>query len=418
MKKIVFILSLIQSCVILGDQHASQMYDVTVAGYILFANGLGRITISALDLFQDSLKVNFKATRQDLFSMQNVPEKVQALLNENNQNSSNVAILYDCLSVPNRPFYKHMPDSGVKLAYSMVEQTEIPPVWTSIINNHLDGVVVPDPFLVDVYKNSGVVKPIFVVPLPVYLGEFLDHPVKTKPNQVFTFGISCSLSPHKNCELLVDAFLREFKNAHGVKLKIHSLLNNAIAKRIKKKIKKLNAKNIELHTGSLPWADYIRFMSSLDCYVLISKGEGFSITPREALALGIPCILSNNSAHKTICDSGYVYAVKSEIKEKHIAEDYGVSCGYNFNCKIEDVQKALREVYGNYNHYLSKAQEGREWVKRYLAENLQPLYTSLVKPRKIVLGQENIITEEHLVTSDEKLYRKYLSFLTSQEGVS
>ena len=68
-------------------------------------------------------------------------------------------------------------------------------------------------------------------------------------------------------------------------------------------------------------------------------------------------------AYKTICKSGWVYAVKSDIAEKHENKFIG---GYNFNCKMEDVRKALREhFYYNYNLYLSKAYGGREWVQQY-----------------------------------------------------
>ena len=63
----------------------------------------------------------------------------------------------------------------------------------------------------------------------------------------------------------------------------------------------------------MEWVKYIEFISTFDCYVNLSKGEGFSIPPRESLALGIPCIISDNTAHKTICDSGLVLPVTSKI---------------------------------------------------------------------------------------------------------
>lgn len=210
--------------------------------------------------------------------------------------------------------------------------------------------------------------------------------------------------------MLVDAFIQEFGNIPQVKLTIHSVCDSAsIAETIHKKMEKQGINNIELHIESLPWAQYIQFMSSLDCYVLVSKGEGFSVTPREALALGIPCIISNNTAHKTLCQSGYVHGVNSDIKEKHEGEFYGVSCGSHFNCTIEDVRKALRDVYENYTQYLAKAHLGREWVKCYRGENLKPYYMSLFKPRKVLLGDEDVITPDFLMTTESSLYQKYVS---------
>ena len=129
-------------------------------------------------------------------------------------------------------------------------------------------------------------------------------------------------------------------------------------------------KNIEIIEALLPHKQYIGFLQSLDCYVLLSKGEGLSFdTLREALALSKPCIISDNTAHHTIAKTGFVYAVPSNIKEP-AKYDFGVF-GYQFNCKVEDVQKALREVYVNYNLYLQKAEQGRNWVQRYLWENVK-----------------------------------------------
>ena len=34
-------------------------------------------------------------------------------------------------------------------------------------------------------------------------------------------------------------------------------------------------------TRLLPGQDHVEFMCSLDCYVLVSKGEGFSVTPKD-----------------------------------------------------------------------------------------------------------------------------------------
>lgn len=402
MKKFFFIivLPIFLSC----SAHQAVQYDVTVAGCILFADGLGRNAIAALDMMHDELKMNFSLTRP-LYNLQDVPEGVKQILEKNNSNPSNVAILHDALSFPWDTPYKKVPNSKIKIAYSMIEQSQIPKNWAPIINNHFDSVVVPDEFLVEIYKNAGVKKPIFVLPHPVYIDEFLKRPLKTRPNDPFTFGITAAQSPHKNIELLVDAFIKEFQNSSKVKLKIKSLGKGKISQRIQRKIKKLKITNIEMELRPLSWAGYINAMSSLDCYVLVSRGEGFSVTPREAMALGIPCIISNNSAHSTICKSGYVYAVKADIKQPHT--HLGEPCGYNWNCRIEDVQMALRTVYERYDEYLKQAHNGREWVKQYRIPYLKAKYLNLFKPKKVILGDQNSVTDEFLMTNDESLYKKY-----------
>ena len=88
--------------------------------------------------------------------------------------------------------------------------------------------------------------------------------------------------------------------------------------------------------------------------------------------------------------------------------------GYQFDCTLRDARKAMREVYKHYDEYLEKASYGREWVKSYLQENLSSKYVSLVKPESIVLGKQNIIGDNFLVTDSKKLYEKYKYILDNQ----
>lgn len=172
-------------------------------------------------------------------------------------------------------------------------------------------------------------------------------------------------------------------------------------------------KNIRLTFGNLSWQEYIKFMTSLDCYISLSKGEGFGITPREAMAFGIPCILSNNTGHRTICNTQLVLSIKSTIPVEAFYPNLSKKpIGYYFTCRKQDVRNALRAMYNNYKFYLKKAHKGREWVQQYLYSNLQAKYLTLVKPHKVVLGEENRITDDCLITNNKSLYQKYLSIIS------
>jgi glycosyltransferase involved in cell wall biosynthesis len=152
-------------------------------------------------------------------------------------------------------------------------------------------------------------------------------------------------------------------------------------------------------------------MYSLDCYVLFSHGEGFSISPREALALGIPCILSNNSAHKTICKTGYVRVVPSDILSKVVFYELDNHITYMYGTNLEDARQALKDVYNNYEIYKNKALDGRKWVQQYLIPNLKQKYINLIKPRKILFGDENIVTDDYFMTNSKVLFEKYNKFI-------
>jgi glycosyltransferase involved in cell wall biosynthesis len=173
-------------------------------------------------------------------------------------------------------------------------------------------------------------------------------------------------------------------------------------------------KNVELIDKNYDRSDYINFLKSLNSYVLISKGEGFSISPREAMALGIPCILSNNTTHKTICDSGLALPVTSEILEPaDYTPFFGKFCGDLHNCLLKDVREALREMYNNYSVY-DKTHHLKKWAAQYSYDNLKPMYLSLVKPKKILLGSENLIKKDCVITNSLDLFKKYNQLIKNE----
>lgn len=291
----------------------------------------------------------------------------------------------------------------IRIGFDVCDSSRLPQTRVNLINKFCDAVIVPDPYLVNLYKKSGVIHPVFALPLTLNLETLLNRSIKKAPQKPFVFGFSGAFfnSGRKNHERLVQAFAQEFRNNPDVLLKIHGRFGPAFDT-FAAQCKALKTNNIDLQCKGFDRQEYEDFMASLDCYVTAAKAEGFAITPREALALGIPCIVANNTAQKTICNSGYVYAMRSDILEPS-----KVLGGYWFNTDITEIRKAMREVYENYNHYLALAHQGRRWVTHYEAKNLAPLYRSLVLPHKVILGDRDEITAEYLMTTSRKLYQKY-----------
>lgn len=175
-------------------------------------------------------------------------------------------------------------------------------------------------------------------------------------------------------------------------------------------IQSLNVSNIIFTHEVLDKSQYLDFIDSFDCFINIAKGEGFSLCPREALALRIPCIISRNSAQITICDTGLVREVPSLIPEP--ATYWGLFgknkiMGNFYTCDKEDVKAAMFDVYGNYSFYQQKAEAGPQWVSQYSWGNLKNKCLNLIKPKNVCLGNKNIITDEYLMTDSPKLYKKY-----------
>jgi glycosyltransferase involved in cell wall biosynthesis len=386
------------------------LVDVAIGGPAIYYDGIGRLSISFLTMFNNKFNCGFFITKPDtLLDFTDIPNNLHELLSYD-ITAAKVLICTDALWLPGHSPLLELPDACIKIAYSMFETTAIPQEWVIIINEKFDAVVVPDPFLIDVYKQSGVTKPIFQLPVPLDLEPFFARQVKSLPGEVFTFGSSMGLySNHKNWELLIQAFFNAYGNNPHYLLKIHGrFANDDCWNSLVQKVTGLNCSNIQLIYKNLSQKELIDFMASLDCYVLLSKGEGFSITPREALALGVPCILANNTAQKTLCASGFVLPVESSLAELAYKKDFGdLFLGYNFNCHLEDAVQAFFLMVDNYPLYKQKALQGRLWVEQYTKHALFKKYSTLIAPTKIILGTQDSIEEDYVVTSSWDLYNKY-----------
>lgn len=383
-----------------------QGYDLTVVGQVKFAASLSRIAFGVIECLKDDLSINVIATPGD-YDLTDVPIEIQKILKNKDKRPGKVALFTDILWRLDGTPADFVPQSFIKIAYSMIEGTAIPPEWVTILNDRFDAVAVPDIFCKKVYKACGVRIPIFIVPCGMCSEELFEPPLKSHINTPFTFGVAAEFVDRKNYELLIHAFAQEFGNNPQVKLKIQGRGGNYYAL-IKHLIMRYNLKNVEIIDRALSRQGYVEFLLSLDCYVLLSKGEGFSLTPREALALGIPCVLSDNSAQRTICATGFVRAVPSTLQEQAYYPCFNACLGYYFNCKLEDARQALKDVYEHYGSHLKKAHGGRKWAQQFLYKNLKDQYLALVKPERVVLGTTNAIEGKILKTTSKKLYKKYM----------
>lgn len=399
--------------ILFNSRSFSSNIDLLIFGTVNYADGLGRIPLTFLKMLKSDLNLKFQYPFNNFNNLSNeIDEEIRNLfikeVKENDEIFSNTFIYTDSLWSFEKKNIINFKDFKIKIAYSMFEADLIPEKWVKTLNDYFDLVVVPDDFFIKVYKDSGVKIPIFVLPIPLYLNDFLNYEKIKDIKKPFTFGMSASFwGNFKNQYLLLEEFAKLFGNNSNFLLKIHSRLSDQkTASDFGQKIKNMNLKNVEFIYDNLSYNDFLDFLASIDCYVSISKGEGFSIVPREALALGIPCIVSDNTAQKTICLSGYVRILESKILEPAFYS--GMKCGYQFNCNRIDLDNAMKDVYNNYQFYRGKACLAKEWVKQYLPENLRSKYLSLIKPKKVILGDNDIILDDAIITTSKLLYAKYL----------
>lgn len=387
--------------------------DVNIVGLLGTETTAPLISTVIADILSKEVSVNFISSRPSLGKNvavfnNDMPLGIKKLII--NKKLGPISLLTDVICYKDKLFYERVPNTPIKIAYSMFETNKVPQEWVDVLNNIFDAVVVPHESICQIYINSGVNIPVFVIPLPIFNIEELLKKTKIKNNsKKFIFSTSAGMSERKNYNMLLDAFAKEFSQNQKVELRIHVSWGNVSL--LVKKIKELKLKNVVLINKIFNRKEYTNFLASSDCYVFASKGEGFSITPREALALAIPTILLNHTVHKDLAHLKSVIAIPAEIKEPAYFEQNDEYCGYYHQCDVSDLQQAFKTMYRNYSYFSTKVADGKQFVKQWSKSKLLNKFVSLIKPCKILLGDKNYISLDCLTTNNINLYEKYKKYV-------
>lgn len=234
------------------------------------ADGIGRQTAELAKALSEKYRVQIKGK---ILSNNDLPSKIKKLCKKKYKKQGKIVILEDCLWFPGDEIGRHFKtarnDEEIRFAYSMLESTRIPYEWVLYLNLYFDAVIVPDPFLIDAYKNSGVTLPIFHIPLAVNIDNFLQRPIKEKKkNNPIVFANLSSSHNRKNQVALVQSFAKALGNNPKAMLAINCRGGFEETKNnIKKAIKESGCSNIHFSSFELKGDAYLNFFQNIDCYV-------------------------------------------------------------------------------------------------------------------------------------------------------
>ena len=246
------------------------------------------------------------------------------------------------------------------VVYTMWESTQLPDSFSYNLHN-FDLVIVPNEFNVEQFSefNDNVVK----VPLGLESASWSYSP-RPAPDQTFEF-LHCAAGATEKARKGTDLVLNGFEKAfpHWEKM--------TPSPRLSVKCLKLPPPEkpyLTIHQGK--WAQYQLRMLYNDshCMVLPSRGEGWGYHPVQAVATGMPAIVSDIPGHAEYhWIPGFLVAPTGLSKAPEFLQGDG---GQWWEPDQDSIVDLMREVYENYERYSEEAKVGSYQVHGTLTDTI------------------------------------------------
>lgn len=292
------------------------------------------------------------------------------------------------------PMIKDLQGSGMRLVIFFWEETAVPFDTISFINENFDGVIVAASFVKKVLHDSGCQVPVFICPVGV------DHiitdgvapitDVRPAAGQRFRFLHVSSMFERKGPDVLIEAFVEAFSSADNVELYIKTFPNPH--NRVHEMIANLSAErqdmpSIVVDENPMDDQGIIALYRSAHTLVLPTRGEGFNLPAAEALAMGLPVIVTGFGAHVDFCTLG-----TAELLPFLFAKS-GSHLGAANSCWVEPDKHTLALKMGELRGKIVEGDNALEQRRRQGIELVRSIYT-WEQSAKAVLASANWLKHE------------------------
>lgn len=177
---------------------------------------------------------------------------------------------------------------GAVWGFCMYEATGLPPGWAERINARAERLLVPSPWLIEVFEEHGVRVPIHFIPEGIDPASF-PYVDRSDIDRPYTFLVLADRVNRKGWDVAWRAFWLAFGDQNDVRFLIKRRPNTTDEPSVLDFFVSAESdRRIRVWTEDVPaMAD---IYAQADCFVFPSRGEGWGLPPREAAATGLPVI--------------------------------------------------------------------------------------------------------------------------------
>jgi glycosyltransferase involved in cell wall biosynthesis len=266
------------------------------------------------------------------------------------------------------------PDRGdLALALVFWEEGLLPESMVKILNRGFQALLAPSEFVAKALIDSGVSIPVVRSGQPVELEQFFElgekrQSLRQKP---FTFLHVSSCFPRKGVDVLLAAYAQAFTRADPVKLVIKGFPNphNDIADQLARlRSSRPDLPEIAFINEDIEQEALIDLYRQADAVLLPTRGEGFNLPAAEAIAAGIPLIVTAYGGHRDFCrpDNAHLIDFRFEPSRSHVASPHSCWVEPSINDLVAAMQEFFQTAWRGDDALLRRAARARSALRRRL----------------------------------------------------
>jgi glycosyltransferase involved in cell wall biosynthesis len=259
------------------------------------------------------------------------------------------------VGLPSYEMYAAYP--GKIFTSTMYEGTVLREGWVETMNRFCQAVFVPSEWCKEVFLDNGLFNaelreqaPIYVTPGGVDFDEF--YLIEEKVDRPFTFLCLGDRGRRKG----VDLSLRAFSDAFGRR-------NNNVRLIVKAREFALDALVEYLSDPRIKFFRYdAGHMNKVypigDCFVFPTRGEGYGMPPREAVAMGVPTICTAQGGTADAAEWAFPLSYKYEKADKEVGGRWA-------SPNYDELVMHMRAIYENQQSAKEHTLKGRQYLMQH-----------------------------------------------------